>query len=309
MKIAPYMERMILDGGLLRQRPGEDAARFAGHANEYYDEPLTPCERFFVWQNGRLDVEEIDTPIRSLPKDLEGFRVALISDIHLSVRMQRGEETLRCTASAKPDLICMLGDFADGHTKTAEPYNPFLRAMAGIAPCAAVMGNNDYVCSYLGALREYYTQAGIPLLEDESRTIQRGKARIRVIGLQDANAFAYNIPVRRDGTMANVRTIAASDDPDMIDILLIHRPHRAARTLAQGGFAMAMAGHAHGGQWRLPGGQGLFAPGQGLLPKYTSGLYRIGGGKLLVGRGIGNHEFPIRINNRPHLPIAVLSRE
>ncbi|MDR0396061.1 MAG: metallophosphoesterase family protein [Oscillospiraceae bacterium] len=298
--IAPYMERLILDGGLWDPRPLPPY--------EYSGEPLTKLERFFVRINGPIDAQEIETPIRALPADLDGYRAAIVSDTHLNRRLELGEEILRALMSVKPDLICLLGDLVDAGSSSAEPYKPFLRALAGIAPCAAVMGNNDYVCGHLGALRAYCADAGIPMLEDESRTIKRGCASVRIIGLQDANAFAFHVPVKREAGSPGVSVIKASLDPSMIDILLIHRPHRAARTLGMGGFALALSGHAHGGQWRLPNGRGLFAPGQGLFPKYTSGLYRIGGGSLIVGRGLGNHEFPVRINNRPHIPVAILRR-
>jgi predicted MPP superfamily phosphohydrolase len=294
------MERMILDGGQWLPPVWPPYV--------YSGEPLTRTERFFAKLNGPLDLETIDTPTRGLPADLEGFRIAVVSDIHLSKRIELGEETLRAVMSARPDLICLLGDMVDGHTASAEPFKPFLRALAGVAPCAAAMGNNDYVCGHLGAFRAYCAEAGIPMLEDESRVIRRGSAGIRLIGLQDANAFAYHIPVKREGGMPGVSVIKASGDPSVVDVLLIHRPRRAARTLMMGGFALALSGHAHGGQWRLPGGQGLFSPGQGLFPRYTSGRYPVGGGWLVVSRGIGNHEFPIRINNRPHVPVAVLRR-
>jgi len=94
--------------------------------------------------------------------------------------------------------------------------------------------------------------------------------------------------------------------PDRLDLLLCHRPVRAVRFAS--GYDLAMAGHAHGGQWRV-GRQGLYSPGQGVLPRYTSGLYRIEDKDvtLVVSRGLGNHEMGIRIHNRPHLPVCVFS--
>ena len=69
---------------------------------------------------------------------------------------------------------------------------------------------------------------------------------------------------------------------------------------------LVLAGHAHGGQWRLPGVGGLFAPGQGPLPKYTAGMYRLGNTVMCVSRGLGNSSFPLRIENKPELVTVTL---
>jgi predicted MPP superfamily phosphohydrolase len=71
---------------------------------------------------------------------------------------------------------------------------------------------------------------------------------------------------------------------------------------------LVFSGHAHGGQFRIPFlKKGIIAPNQGLFPKYTSGLYSSNNGiQVMVSRGLGNSIIPIRINNRPHLPIIRL---
>ena len=44
-----------------------------------------------------------------------------------------------------------------------------------------------------------------------------------------------------------------------------------------------LAGHAHGGQWRIPGIlNGLWAPNQGLFPAYAGGRYAQGGTVMIV---------------------------
>lgn len=66
---------------------------------------------------------------------------------------------------------------------------------------------------------------------------------------------------------------------------MTHRPERT-EDYAGRGFELVLAGHAHGGQWRLPGLlNGLFAPDQGLFPTYAGGRYALGDTTLLVSRG------------------------
>ena len=86
-------------------------------------------------------------------------------------------------------------------------------------------------------------------------------------------------------------------------LLLCHHPEYWPRYIRSLDVDLTLAGHAHGGQWRI-GRQGVFAPGQGIFPRYTSGLYQ---GRLLVSRGIGNpHRVP-RIGNAPMVAILTLS--
>ena len=70
------------------------------------------------------------------------------------------------------------------------------------------------------------------------------------------------------------------------------------------GIDLVLAGHAHGGQFRLPFIGGVVAPGQGLFPKYTSGIFAEGETEMIVSRGLGNSIIPIRINNRPELVVV-----
>ena len=68
---------------------------------------------------------------------------------------------------------------------------------------------------------------------------------------------------------------------------------------ARCGVSLALTGHAHGGQVRLPGVGGLYAPGQGAFPKYTSGLHRRSDTAMIVSRGISGRFTRLRLFNRP----------
>ena len=105
---------------------------------------------------------------------------------------------------------------------------------------------------------------------------------------------------RRLSSMMNGET-------DTFRLLLSHRPELLP-LYARCGVDMALCGHAHGGQFRLFR-QGLFAPGQGLFPQYSSGVHIKGATAMVVSRGLGHSEFPLRLNNRPELVKLTLCRE
>jgi predicted MPP superfamily phosphohydrolase len=91
-------------------------------------------------------------------------------------------------------------------------------------------------------------------------------------------------------------------------LLLIHRPE-LFELYAEFGIDLALTGHVHGGQFRLPFMGGLYGPDQGFLPEYDAGLYTIGETSMVVSRGIGNSVFPIRFNNRPEIVLVELKAE
>ena len=78
---------------------------------------------------------------------------------------------------------------------------------------------------------------------------------------------------------------------------------------ASAGYDLVVAGHAHGGQFRLPFIGGVYAPGQGFLPKYTAGLYETDDLEMYVGTGIGNSVIPVRIFNPPEILTIILETQ
>ncbi len=95
---------------------------------------------------------------------------------------------------------------------------------------------------------------------------------------------------------------------DKFNLLLSHRPE-LAENYERAGVSLALTGHAHGGQVRLPFVGGLVAPNQGFFPKYDAGLYRLGETKMIVSRGLGNSIIPVRVNNRPEIVVVELKAQ
>ena len=92
---------------------------------------------------------------------------------------------------------------------------------------------------------------------------------------------------------------------DAFTVLLAHRPEDF-QAYVDAGIDVTLSGHAHGGQFRIPGMGGLVAPGQGYFPKYTAGIHEQGESKLVVSRGLGNSIIPMRLFNLPEIVVVTL---
>ena len=147
--------------------------------------------------------------------------------------------------------------------------------------------------------------AGIQVLRNEKVVLQKGTDTIELLGVDDP-AFAEESFV--DDAAAMDAALQKLCDGSHCRILLSHRPELFDQYAAHH-IDLVFSGHAHGGQFRLPGIGGLYAPNQGIFPKYSGGLYRKGNTQMVVSRGLGNGFFPIRIGNRLELVFVTLHTE
>lgn len=264
-------------------------------------------------ENETLDVDPIAVQLPLLPNALEGFKIVAIADLHMQRITRYHDAILDALWREKPNLILVAGDTIDSNTHDIPSLELFFTRMAHMAPVVAVLGNNDCDPIWTPQLRAMYGQAGVTLLENETRMLPVKGYAIQITGLQDPAAFARGAHVERKMDQPSYVLLKETLKPKQKEgssvpsILLIHQPQLATQYIPLKP-SLIVAGHAHGGQFRLPLVGGLYAPGQGLFPRLTSGLYTIEDTQMVVSRGLGNHDFPIRLGNRPHIPVITLRK-
>ena len=233
--------------------------------------------------------------------ELSGFEreliFALVSDLH-SNDPSRVIEILKAEA---PDCILMAGDIFEALDGSCDEKNniayPILSAAAKIAPTFYSVGNHeDGECgawwkiwaSHEGRNRNIspenmarITASGAEYLEDEYKIF----GGIAVGGL--ASGLIYKDKAPRLDWLEDFCAL------DMPKVLICHHPEYYEKYLKNRNIDLIVAGHAHGGQWRVFG-RGVFAPGQGLFPKYTSGVHN---GNFVVSRGLKRSGLVPRIFN------------
>ena len=232
-------------------------------------------------------IRELAVPIAGLPAQLEGLVIAHVTDSHVG-RFTYGR-TLRKIAEAtndlNADLVVFTGDLIDFKLEDIEPGIDMLKRMKSRHGLFAVEGNHD-----LFADRGYFEQevkrSGIPLLLNESASIEVRGQMVQILGLKWG---PLHDRAQRSIT-AQVQQVMPLVQRGAFPILLAHHPH-AFDPAAEAGLPLVLAGHTHGGQLMLTDSIGA-GP---VLFKYLSGLYTKGNSSLVVSNGVGNW-FPVRVN-------------
>ncbi len=265
-----------------------------------------------VWQNVRVKLTRYHIRSVNLPSAFHGFRIALLSDIHSRDFGQNQEQLLRRIRAAKPDLILVAGDWVDARHGTLETCLQQARLLRQIAPVCGVYGNHELRRirqTGKDPLRAAFSRAGVQMLHTSSTRVEKDGMYINLLGIEDPAELPEK-PTRQQMTQAvdeMLSRVTHGIQPDDFTILIAHRPE-FLRIYARYPIDLVVAGHAHGGQVRLPGVGGLFAPGQGLFPKFTGGCYRENRTEMIVSRGLGGYA-PVRVFNMPELVVITLRAE
>lgn len=244
--------------------------------------------------NNRLEVSEFTYETNALPVSFNGFCIVQLSDLHNKIFPENNSGLLREVEALEPDMIVLTGDMIDASYLTdVDAALLFMQQIADIAPCYYVLGNHEHLLdkAVLEKFEAEIAEYGIHFLYNETVQIASKTGQtFSLIGLDDLSL------------QANILKTLTDEAPDDFQILLAHEPQYLKDYYAETGVAMVFAGHAHGGQWRIPfTNQGVLAPDQGLLPQYTGGEYREGDTTLYLSRGLGNSAFPLRLFNHPEI--------
>jgi predicted MPP superfamily phosphohydrolase len=238
-----------------------------------------------------LRVRTIDVPVTKLHPDLDGFRIAQVSDLHVarSIRGPYVERVVALVKSVKPDLIALTGDMVDGPVQRLAADVASLEQLPREAPAFFVLGNHD---CYSGpqAWTAHFRKLGFSVLLNEHAVLRHKRARIIVAGVLDQTLRPGPQP---DVALANAPTAA-------FKLLLAHNP-KSAPDAERAGFDLQLSGHTHGGQffpWTLVVRR-VHGP-------HHHGLSRRGRMWVYVSPGTGTWGPPVRLGTRPEVTLIRL---
>lgn len=229
------------------------------------------------------------------------IRIMHISDIHHS---RKGRDNCRISAAAekeKPDLIFITGDFVSRSETDFGSAEILLKRLCNTAPVYMVSGNHEQSLpeEMLPEFVEMAERAGAVILDNIGRSAAVNGRRLYICGtVQEYTTYRKDGGYRNlDSSTLNDMKAASGEAPDGEVLLLAHNP-LWADVYAEWGADYAFSGHVHGGVVRIFG-IGMLSPERKFFPKYSKGVYDVGGMKLCVSAGIGK----IRLFNPPEIVI------
>ena len=264
-----------------------------------------------VYDNNRIKVVEQTINIKDLPSEFEGFKILQISDLHGKRFGDNQDKLVSLINSIDYNIIVITGDMVSRHT---DDITPFIELLDGIT-------NKDYVFYVQGnvdkeAVNENtneITEAGQFLIDKgckllcEPYEIKIGESSLWVSRFIDKNIF-YSL------------TGISEDNDNSVKVALTHYPRHEYHFSEEKNvpdYDLVLAGHYHGGQWRIPFYGAIFVPDAFsevyLFPNQNEvkGLVTWGDTNQYVSAGLGaNNRFKLlefRLFNTPEINLLTLS--
>ncbi|MEU9464375.1 metallophosphoesterase [Streptomyces sp. NPDC048312] len=235
-------------------------------------------------------VKRITVPLAKLPRSAHGFRIAVVSDIHLGpilgrAHTQRIVDTINRT---QPDLVAVVGDLVDGTVADLGPAAEPLARLKARHGNFFVTGNHEY---YSGAAQwvDQVKELGLHPLEND---------RVEIDGFDLAGV--NDIAGESEGQGPDFARALGDRDRTRAAVLLAHQPVVIHDAVAHG-VDLQLSGHTHGGQlW-----PGNFIAD--LANPTGAGLDRYGDTQLYVSRGAGAWGPPVRVGAPSDITVVELA--
>jgi predicted MPP superfamily phosphohydrolase len=248
------------------------------------------------FEAGWVRLRRRELQITGLPRELDGLRIAHLSDLHLGApsRGRRAvERAVEWVEERRPDLVVVTGDLLSRPTGEAR----LLELLERLGHPYVVLGNHDLALSRDPFSRpaELGRLAHGTLLKDQSVELEIAGRSVEIAGVDPRSWISGR------------RSVFGESEADL-RILLCHFPSALDRVPA-GRWHLICAGHLHAGQIVLPYGFGklMLAHPRG---RYAEGVYERGGTTMHVSPGLGTTFVPFRFFARPEATELVLrSRE
>jgi uncharacterized protein len=242
-------------------------------------------------------VVEIDVPVEGLAAELDGLRIAQISDTHIGPTLKGDflEAVVERVNAARPDLITFTGDMVDGYV---DDMRAEIAAIADLdAPLGVywVTGNHEYYWDG-PAWCDEVERHGVSVLVNAHRVVDVGSARLLVGGVTDFRA-GRDVDGHSSDPHRAIEGAPACD----FKLLLAHQP-KSVWEAAEAGFDLQLSGHTHGGQfwpWNLV---------VGLAHPFSRGLHDYEQMKIYVSCGTGYWGPPMRLGVPSEIGVLTLRR-
>ncbi|MCU7821339.1 metallophosphoesterase, partial [Kitasatospora sp. DSM 101779] len=235
-------------------------------------------------------LKHVTVPLAKLPRQAHGYRIAVVSDIHLGPILGRAhtQRIVDTINSTQPDLITIVGDLVDGTVPELGPAAEPLARLRARDGAYFVTGNHEY---FSGAAPwvEFVRELGVHPLENARTEL----AHFDLAGVNDIAGASEGQGPDYDRALGDRDTRRAA-------VLMAHQPVAVYEAVRRG-VDLQLSGHTHGGQ--LWPGNYLAA----LANPTVAGLERYGDTQLYVTRGAGAWGPPVRVGAPSDITVVTLA--
>jgi predicted MPP superfamily phosphohydrolase len=241
-----------------------------------------------------FQVEEVKIFLKKLPKELDGFRLVQLSDIHHSpfTSSEFIAQIVKTANELKPDMFVLTGDYVSHETEYIAPVAEILGNLESEFGTYACLGNHDHWTDAELVKTEFRRNAIKMLVNEGFRFRTRGES-FWLCGVDDFGEGLSNIrQALRGSTFAEMK------------LLLAHNP-AIMRRAAYWDIDLVLSGHTHGGQVKLrePRERVLFPNRR---RRFSSGLHHRRETQIYITRGIGTVVIPMRYQCPPEISVLEL---
>ncbi|WP_046915418.1 metallophosphoesterase [Streptomyces stelliscabiei] len=235
-------------------------------------------------------LKRVTVPLAKLPRAAHGFRIAVVSDIHLSPMLGRGfaQKVVDTINSTQPDLIAVVGDLVDGDVADLGPAAAPLAGLKARHGSYFVTGNHEYISGAEQWVEEV-RRLGLTPLENARRELPY----LDLAGVND-------IAGEDEGQGPDFAKALGDRDTSRAVVLMAHQPVQIHDAVDHG-VDLQLSGHTHGGQmWPMT------YVAQAANPT-LAGLERYGDTQLYVSRGAGAWGPPVRVGAPSDITLVQLA--
>ncbi|HEV2829777.1 MAG TPA: metallophosphoesterase [Pyrinomonadaceae bacterium] len=240
----------------------------------------------------RLTVEHHQIRLRRLPRELDGFRIVQLSDLHHSPFTSREqiERAIETANSLQPDIVALTGDYVSKEREYAAPCAELLGELRARHGIFAVLGNHDHWTD-AALITDLFRAEGITVLINQGMRFEKNGAAFWLAGVDDTMVGLEDLPL----------ALAGASEQEF-KLLLAHNPI-ILRKAARAGVDLVLSGHTHGGQVSLRSDRSASGRPRRRLLK---GLARQGETQIYVTRGLGTVVLPVRFGCPPEVSLLEL---
>lgn len=249
-------------------------------------------------------IEPAELPLPNLPAQLDGMRIAHISDLHIRRPARIYQKLANQLTSMRLDLVVLTGDYIESPGQEQVALDVLQDLLGLVTPrygAFGVFGNHDTL-----VLRELFETLPVRWLNNQTAFLD--DRPVEIVGLDhlwenqpDPVAMLMQRPQPPDQSRHRLKR-----DEHPLRLMICHHPE-VITTAADLHMDLLLAGHTHGGQCRLPTGHALVNSSD--LPlALSSGLLRHRNTLAMVSRGVGFTGWVPRLFCRPHVPVYTLRK-